>query len=243
MIRYPLRRAANLSWHKFTVDKVARSAIKGHRPAVLWFTGLSGSGKSTIADNVEKRLLALGRHTYTLDGDNVRHGLNRDLGFTDADRVENIRRVIETAPPDRRCRIDRVGLVHLPVPRRTKAGTRASEGRQFHGDLRRRAARRMRTARSEGPLPQGTVGQSEEFHRHRLDLRAAGRSRYPYPYRRDGRSSRKSTSLSTPCANAAFSTERQAGWKTCRSRRRRVHQSQPAATMSRAKAIGPCGAA
>jgi bifunctional enzyme CysN/CysC len=64
---------------------------------VLWFTGLSGSGKSTIADGVEKRLLALGRHTYTLDGDNVRHGLSRDLGFTDADRVENIRRVIETA--------------------------------------------------------------------------------------------------------------------------------------------------
>ena len=97
MIRFPLRRAANLSWHNFTVDKAARSAIKGHRPAVLWFTGLSGSGKSTIADAVEKRLLALGRHTYTLDGDNVRHGLNRDLGFTDADRVENIRRVIETA--------------------------------------------------------------------------------------------------------------------------------------------------
>ena len=97
MIRFPLRRAANLSWHNFTVDKAARSAIKGHRPAVLWFTGLSGSGKSTIADAVEKRLLALGQHTYTLDGDNVRHGLNRDLGFTDADRVENIRRVIETA--------------------------------------------------------------------------------------------------------------------------------------------------
>ena len=97
MIRFPLRRASNLSWHKFTVDKAARSAIKGHRPAVLWFTGLSGSGKSTIADGVEKRLLALGRHTYTLDGDNVRHGLSRDLGFTDADRVENIRRVIETA--------------------------------------------------------------------------------------------------------------------------------------------------
>ena len=97
MIRFPLRRAANLSWQNFTVDKAARSAIKGHRPAVLWFTGLSGSGKSTIADAVEKRLLALGQHTYTLDGDNVRHGLNRDLGFTDADRVENIRRVIETA--------------------------------------------------------------------------------------------------------------------------------------------------
>ena len=97
MIRFPLRRAANLKWHEFTVDRVQRSAIKGHRPAVLWFTGLSGAGKSTIADGVEKRLLALGHHTYTLDGDNVRHGLNRDLGFTAADRVENIRRVIETA--------------------------------------------------------------------------------------------------------------------------------------------------
>jgi bifunctional enzyme CysN/CysC len=97
MIRFPLRRAANLKWHDFTVDRAQRTAIKGHRPAVLWFTGLSGAGKSTIADGVEKRLLALGHHTYTLDGDNVRHGLNRDLGFTDADRVENIRRVIETA--------------------------------------------------------------------------------------------------------------------------------------------------
>jgi bifunctional enzyme CysN/CysC len=97
MIRFPLRRAANLTWHDFAVGKAARSSIKGHRPAVLWFTGLSGSGKSTIADGVERRLMALGRHTYVLDGDNVRHGLNRDLGFTDADRVENIRRVIETA--------------------------------------------------------------------------------------------------------------------------------------------------
>ncbi len=97
MIRFPLRRASNLTWQEFTVDKQARAAIKGQQPAVLWFTGLSGSGKSTIADSVERRLHALGRHTYTLDGDNVRHGLNRDLGFTDADRVENIRRVVETA--------------------------------------------------------------------------------------------------------------------------------------------------
>ena len=97
MIRFPLRRAANLTWQTFTVDKQARSSIKGQQPAVLWFTGLSGAGKSTIADGVEKRLMALGRHTYVLDGDNVRHGLSRDLGFTDADRVENIRRVIETA--------------------------------------------------------------------------------------------------------------------------------------------------
>jgi bifunctional enzyme CysN/CysC len=97
MIRFPLRRAANLTWQHFSTDRSARSAIKGHRPSVLWFTGLSGAGKSTIADAVEKRLLALGLHTYILDGDNVRHGLSQDLGFTDTDRVENIRRVIEVA--------------------------------------------------------------------------------------------------------------------------------------------------
>ncbi|HEY5299289.1 MAG TPA: adenylyl-sulfate kinase [Acetobacteraceae bacterium] len=84
-------------WHHLDVDKAARAALKTQRPAVLWFTGLSGAGKSTIANLVEKRLLAQGLHTMTLDGDNVRHGLNRDLGFSEADRVENIRRVAEVA--------------------------------------------------------------------------------------------------------------------------------------------------
>ena len=97
MIRFPLRRASNLTMQAFAVDKAARTLIKGHRPCVLWFTGLSGSGKSTVADGVERRLRALGCHTYVLDGDNVRHGLNRDLGFTDVDRVENVRRVVEVA--------------------------------------------------------------------------------------------------------------------------------------------------
>ncbi|MDE2580387.1 MAG: adenylyl-sulfate kinase [Rhodospirillales bacterium] len=84
-------------WHRLDVDKAARAALKGQRPAVLWFTGLSGAGKSTIANLVERRLQALGLHTMSLDGDNIRHGLNRDLGFTEADRVENIRRIAEVA--------------------------------------------------------------------------------------------------------------------------------------------------
>jgi bifunctional enzyme CysN/CysC len=97
LLSYALRRAENIHWQALDVNKQARSALKGQRACVLWFTGLSGAGKSTVANLVEKRLHALGRHTYTLDGDNVRHGLNKDLGFTDVDRVENIRRVAEVS--------------------------------------------------------------------------------------------------------------------------------------------------
>ncbi|MDO8984562.1 sulfate adenylyltransferase subunit CysN [Cypionkella sp.] len=97
MIHFALRRSQNIHWQAVDVDRDAHSALKTQKPAVVWFTGLSGSGKSTIANLVEKKLHALGKHTFLLDGDNVRHGLNRDLGFTDADRVENIRRVGEVA--------------------------------------------------------------------------------------------------------------------------------------------------
>ncbi|GAB3734888.1 sulfate adenylyltransferase subunit CysN [Luteimonas pelagia] len=94
---FALRRAGNIHWQHVDVDKAARARIKHQSPRCVWFTGLSGSGKSTIANLVEKKLLAMGHHTYILDGDNVRHGLNKDLGFTDEDRVENIRRVAEVA--------------------------------------------------------------------------------------------------------------------------------------------------
>lgn len=97
MINFALRRADNIHWQHTDVSKASRAALKAQRGQVVWLTGLSGAGKSTIANLVEKRLHALGRHTYLLDGDNVRHGLNKDLGFTEEDRVENIRRVAEVA--------------------------------------------------------------------------------------------------------------------------------------------------
>jgi bifunctional enzyme CysN/CysC len=97
MIHFALRRSTNIHWQSLDVSAASRAALKGQKPAILWFTGLSGAGKSTIANIVEKMLHADGKHTYLLDGDNVRHGLNKDLGFTDADRVENIRRVAEVA--------------------------------------------------------------------------------------------------------------------------------------------------
>ena len=95
LLHFALRRADNVHWQAVEVDKEARATQNGHRPALVWFTGLSGSGKSTVANLVEQRLHSLGCRTYLLDGDNVRHGLNKDLGFTDADRVENVRRVAE----------------------------------------------------------------------------------------------------------------------------------------------------
>ena len=97
VVDFALRRASNIAWHDMKLDKAERAKMNAQKPCMLWFTGFSGAGKSTIADRLEQRLHALGKRTYLLDGDNVRHGLNKDLGFTDQDRVENIRRVAEVA--------------------------------------------------------------------------------------------------------------------------------------------------
>jgi len=97
MIDFPLRRAANIHWQALKIEKTERAKLKNQKPCILWLTGLSGAGKSTIANLAEQLLHLRGHHTVLLDGDNIRHGLNRDLGFTDEDRVENIRRVAEVA--------------------------------------------------------------------------------------------------------------------------------------------------
>ena len=97
MINHPLRRASNVHFNKLEIDKKARRSLNGHTSKVLWFTGLSGSGKTTIANELEQKLYKMGIRTYILDGDNIRHGLNSDLGFTKADRVENIRRIGEVS--------------------------------------------------------------------------------------------------------------------------------------------------
>jgi bifunctional enzyme CysN/CysC len=97
LLHFSLRRSQNVHWQALDVSREAHARLKNQAPAVLWFTGLSGAGKSTIANLVEKKLLRMNRHTFLLDGDNVRHGLNKHLGFTDADRVENIRRIAEVA--------------------------------------------------------------------------------------------------------------------------------------------------
>jgi bifunctional enzyme CysN/CysC len=97
MLSFSLRRAQNIHWQAVEVSREAHASLKNQKAALLWFTGLSGAGKSTIANLVEKKLLRMNRHTFLLDGDNVRHGLNKDLGFTEADRIENIRRAGEVA--------------------------------------------------------------------------------------------------------------------------------------------------
>ena len=173
-IDFALRRAANLHWQHVDVDQAARARIKGQRPRCVWFTGLSGSGKSTIANLVEKRLLAMGLHTYILDGDNVRHGLNKDLGFTDEDRVENIRRVAEVAKL-----MTDAGLIVLvsfisPFRAERRMARELFGAGEFVEVFVDTPLEVAESARREGPVREGARGAHPELHRHRFAVRGAG---------------------------------------------------------------------
>ena len=137
---FSLRRAQNVHWQATDITREHHAAMKNQKPRVLWFTGLSGSGKSTIANVVEKKLRLMNRHTFLLDGDNVRHGLNKDLGFTEADRIENIRRVGEVA----KLMAD-AGLIVLtafisPFRAERRDGARDAARGRVHRGLRRHPA-------------------------------------------------------------------------------------------------------
>jgi bifunctional enzyme CysN/CysC len=171
MIHFALRRSQNIHLQLVDVNKQARSALNRQTPCVLWFTGISGAGKSTIANLVEKKLHLLGHRTYLLDGDNVRQGLNKDLGFTDADRVENIRRVAEVA----KLMVD-AGLIVLtafisPFAAERRMARRLFEGNEFIEVCRREA-------RCKGALSTGPARAAQEFHGNRQWLRAAGITRH-----------------------------------------------------------------
>ena len=173
MLRYALRRSANLRWQAVDVDKSLRAAQKGQTPSVLWFTGLSGAGKSTIANLVETELHRLGCHTYMLDGDNVRHGLNKDLGFTQADRVENIRRIGEVA----RLMTD-AGLIVLvsfisPFRSERRMARELMEEGEFLEVFVDTPLEIAEQRDPKGLYAKARRGELRELHRHRLALRAA----------------------------------------------------------------------
>ena len=176
MIVNPLRRATNIHWQSLDVDKKARALAKHQLPKVIWFTGLSGSGKSTIANLLETKLHASGHHTYLLDGDNVRHGLNSDLGFSDRDRVENIRRVAQVA----RLMADAglMVLVSFISPFRAErqmARELMGEG-EFVEVFVDTPFRRMRKARPQGSLRQGHVGSRSATLPAGFALRSPGKT-------------------------------------------------------------------
>ena len=189
LLHFALRRADNVHWQAVEVDKTARSVINGQQPAVVWFTGLSGAGKSTIANIVEQKLHELGRHTYLLDGDNVRHGLNHDLGFTDADRVENIRRVAEVA----KLMVD-AGLIVLvsfisPFRSERRMARDLLEPGEFIEVFVDSGLEVAEARDRKGLYAKARAGRARQLHRHRLALRGAGEPGDP-PRRRRARSPR-----------------------------------------------------
>ncbi len=192
-------RAAALAQHPWQALDVGRrrGGAQGAAASCLWFTGLSGSGKSTIANLLERRLYPMGRHTYILDGDNVRHGLNRDLGFTDADRVENIRRVAEVA----RLMVDAglIVIVSFISPFRAErqfARERFADGEFVEISSIRRS--RCATARPQGTVQEGARGRDRELHGHHLPTSRRSWRRSPSTAATATRRTRSSGS-SRPC--------------------------------------------
>ena len=172
MVAFGLRRATNLVWQEVDVDKVSRAQMNKQKPCLLWFTGFSGAGKSTIANLVEKRLHAMGQRTYLLDGDNVRHGLNKDLGFTDADRVENIRRVAEVG----RLMVD-AGLIVMasfisPFRSERDLARELFEGGEFVEVFVDASIEACERRDPKGLYQRARDGQDPELHRHRFPVRA-----------------------------------------------------------------------
>ena len=203
MIEFSLSRATNVHRQAMDVTKTSRSLLKGHKPAILWFTGLSGAGKSTIANLVERKLSAMGAHTYSLDGDNIRQGLNKDLGFTDADRVENIRRIGEVAKLFVDAGLIVTASLHLALPRRARHGARPGrEGRVLRGlrryaaDDRRAAAIPRASTRRPAPARSATSPASTARTRRRSLRNCVSTRRLRRPRRWPIRSS-------TTCAQAA----------------------------------------
>jgi bifunctional enzyme CysN/CysC len=166
----PILKPDNVFSQSLDVNKRHAPRSRDSNTLCIWFTGLSGSGKSTLANLLDRRLHEAGRHTYLLDGDNVRQGLNRDLGFTEADRVENIRRIAEVA----RLMTD-AGLIVLvsfisPFRDERRMARRSVRAGRVPRSLCRCAARRVRKAGPQGALRQGTTRRTEELHRHRQRL-------------------------------------------------------------------------
>ena len=158
--------SSNITPHRALVSPGQRAALKAQQPCVLWFTGLSGAGKSTLSTLVDAALYERGHHTFVLDGDNMRRRLCRDLGFSDADRTENIRRVAETARL-----MTEAGLIVLTAFISPFRSERALARSLFApGHLRQRAAGTGRTTRSQGALPSGTARRNPSVYRHRLSL-------------------------------------------------------------------------
>ena len=184
LINFALRRAQNIHWQATDITRDHHANLKNQKPAVLWMTGLSGSGKSTIANAVEKKLARMNRHTFLLDGDNVRHGLNKDLGFTDADRIENIRRVGEVAKLDDRRGSDVITAFISPF----RSERQMVQDMMAPGEFVEVFVDTLSVAEErdvKGLYAKARSGQPQELHRDRQPIRGPRNPRNPHRHNRN----------------------------------------------------------